>query len=53
MKPNFKDLTSADGMKQATEMIGKLTDYWLDKPERKASRCSRLYTICRKRKRYL
>lgn len=32
MKPNFKDLTSADGMKQATEMMGKLTDYWLDNP---------------------
>ncbi len=32
LTPNFKDLTSADGMKQATEMMGKLTDYWLDNP---------------------
>jgi len=32
LTPNFKDLTSEDGMKQATEMMGKLTDYWLDNP---------------------
>ncbi|WMW78269.1 RHS repeat-associated core domain-containing protein [Flavobacterium sp. 20NA77.7] len=33
LTPNFKDLTSEDGMKQATEMMGKLTDYWLDNPK--------------------
>jgi len=32
LTPNFKDLTSADGMKQAVEMMGKLTEYWLDNP---------------------
>lgn len=32
LTPNFEDLTSEDGMKQATEMMGKLADYWLDNP---------------------
>jgi RHS repeat-associated protein len=32
LTPNFKDLTSEDGMEQAVEMMGKLTEYWLDNP---------------------
>ena len=30
---NFKDLMSKDGFKQATKMIDKLINYWLDNPK--------------------
>ena len=33
LTPNFKDLMSEDGIKQATKMMDKLIDYWLDHPE--------------------
>lgn len=33
LTPNFKDLTSEDGMKQAKEMMGKLANYWINNPE--------------------
>ncbi|MXN92343.1 hypothetical protein GR160_14030 [Flavobacterium sp. Sd200] len=32
LTPNFKDLTSKEGLEQATEMMGKLSEYWLDNP---------------------
>ena len=33
LTPNFKDLMSEDGIKQATKMMDKLIDYWLDHPK--------------------
>ena len=32
LTPNFKDLMSKDGIEQATKMIDKLINYWLDNP---------------------
>ncbi len=44
LTPNFQDLISEDGMRQATEMMGKLTDYWLDNPVEGAKRGTELLT---------
>ncbi len=33
LTPNFKDLMSKDGIEQATKMIDKLINYWLDNPK--------------------
>ena len=33
LTPNFKDLMSKDGINQATKMIDKLINYWLDNPK--------------------
>ncbi len=32
LTPNFEDLTSEEGLEQATEIMKKLTDYWLENP---------------------